>query len=414
MTRYEPTWTSLDRHVTPAWFRDAKFGLFIHYSSAWYGDGALATPDQFDPESIVELAASAGMRYVVFTSKHHDGFANWPSEYGSYAAEPPFGVHDLVSPLAEAVRARGLRLGFYYSWLDEHDPGYPDPDDYVHDVAHKQLHELVELYDPDLLWGDGEWDYDAAHWDAGSVAAWFYNQADARGRSVALNDRLGRDARYYYVRDEDDDPKGDYWTPEHQVFDDVMVTPWETCETMHDGWGWDDEPNWRDPGDLIRLLVYVVSNNGNLLLNVGPKPDGSLSAHERTVLREFGDWMAVNGPAIHGTRPYRAPGDDPQMVPEVDWEHPERTWSTLCEHIEAADPVRMTRRGTTAYAIHLGEPDDAITVDDVAIRDGGTVELLGYGPVEHTHDGRDLTIEVPTGRPTDHAHAFAIPLPLRD
>lgn len=411
MHRYEATWESIDRHRAPEWYRDAGLGVFVHYSPSWFEDEPV--PESYDAAAWVDAATDAGARYLVFTSKHHDGFPNWPSAYTDFGAESFFGPRDVVSPLVEEARRAGLKVGFYYSWLDQHHPDYPDPDDYVEGYAHAQLQELWDLYRPSILWGDGEWDFPASHWRAAEIVSWYYDRAEEAGRDVCVNDRLGRDTRYYYVRERDEGgtPHGDYWTPEHQVAGAPMDHAWEACETMHDGWSWTADPNWRDIGDLLWLLVDVVSKGGNLLLNVGPKPDGTISDPERERLAAIGDWLAVNGEAIYGARPFDPPEQDVSFVPAVDWDDPAGTWEALVDHI-TEEPLRLTRSGTDAYAIHRGWPDGEVRIPGVAPRDGAEIELLGVGEVEWTRDGDGLLVHPPGGRPCEHAVTFRIPLPM--
>jgi len=420
---YEPTWESLDRHRAPEWFRDAKFGTFVHYSPSWFGDdGERPVPEAYDAGEWVSLAADAGARYLIFTTKHHDGFCNWPSEHTDFGASTTGGPRDVVSPLADAVRDEGLRLGFYYSWLDRHHPEYPDREAYVREYAHAQLEELVERYDPAIVWGDGEWDHDADHWGAREFAAWYYNRAEREGRAVCLNDRLGADCRYYYVKGFDSDdpdagtdgrPHGDYWTPEHQVPAEPMDHPFETCETAHDGWSWVEEPNWREPGELVRLLVDVVSKGGNLLLNVGPKPDGSIAEREHELFGAVGEWLSVNGEAIYGTRPLDPGTGDVRFVPDVEWEDPAATWAALQERIDDAGPVRYTRTDDAAYALSPGWPGEKLRLAGPTPAADAAIRLLGHGdPLAWDHDGDAVVVHLPDERerPCEYVSAFEIPL----
>lgn len=408
-----PDWEDLDAHRAPEWFRDAKLGVFVHYSPTWFEDRPV--PTGFDADAIAGAAADAGAEYLVVTTKHHDGYCNWPSEHTDFGADEPHGPRDVISPLADAVRRRGLRLGFYYSWLDDHHPDYPDRDAYVRDYAHAQLTELQERYRPAILWGDGEWDHPAEHWGARDLLTDYYRRAAAWDREVAVNDRLGSDARYYYAHGladgdfEPGDPHGDYWTPEHQVPAAPMGHAWEVCETMHDGWSHEPDPNWRAPEDLLALFCYAVGHGGNLLLNVGPGPDGRLADREREVLARFGAWLATNGEAVRGTRPLADPGADVPFVPEVDWEDPAETWARLVEYVRAAGPF-LVRRARDAYALVVGSP--ATLRVPLPARAGAEVTLLGEGELDWERDGAETVVELP-GDGADTPRAVRVPLSLQ-
>jgi alpha-L-fucosidase len=442
MTRYEATWPSLDGHPVPEWYHDAKFGLFVHYSPTWYGeDGSLPEPSAFDPEEWAGLADQAGARYLVFTTKHHDGFCNWPSDLTDFAADAVGGPRDVLTPLVDSVRRRGLRVGFYYSLLDRHHPDYPDHAEYVREYMHEQVKELVRRYEPSLLWGDGEWEYLSEHWDAQELISWYYNWAADRENDVLVNDRFGMDTRYVRTVDWDEadqrayaahrgldpdetiealsrhDPHGDYWTPEHQIVSETLAQKWETCETMHNEWSWVNAPNWRDATDLVHLLVDVVSKNGNLLLNVGPKPDSSIADHDRRLLKSIGDWLRVNGEAIYGTRPVEPGADRAPYVPHVEWWDDDRDyaqiWDDLVDEIRADGPIRLTQTGNTVYVLYLGWPGDSLRVDDLTVRSGGAIEMLGVdSELDWEYDGDALVVRTPDERPCDHAYAVRVPVPI--
>ena len=419
MSRYDPSWESVDDHRVPEWYHDAKFGVFVHYSPSWFGDD-LPVPTEYDAGEWVSAIEGSGARYVVFTTKHHDGFSNWPSAHTDFGAERTDGPRDIVTPLVETATQRGLKVGFYYSWLDNHHPDYPATK-YVEEFAHAQIKELWDRYRPSILWGDGEWDHSADHWRAREIVSWYYNQAANEERDVLVNDRLGVDTRYYYVhgldgtdRDVAGPAHGDYWTPEHQVASDVIEDKWEVCETMHEGWAWTESAAWRDVGDLVRLLVDVVSKNGNLLLNVGPRPDGTFSQEEIDRLQALGRWLEINGEAIYGTRPYEPASTEIAYVPDIDWDNPGDTWEDLRSLIAPNGQLRFTRRGQVAYAITLGWPEDGvIRLEDVRLRAHATVSMLGVNePLQWEDRNGSVHIELPAQEAPPCEHAYAIRLPL--
>ncbi len=322
------------------WWREARFGMFIHWgvyavpAGTYKGqqiDGigewimrqaeipvtdyrAFArqfNPVKYDPEAWAALAEEAGMKYMVITSKHHDGFALFPSEVTDWdvADATPYGK-DLIGPLAAAARRHGLKFGLYYSqaqdwtnpggakagledgqgWCEEHKGKF---DDYLQKIAVPQTREILTRYKPDILW-----------WDTPYLMT--RPRADLLRPLLKLrpgiisNNRLGGD----YAGDTD--------TPEQHIPETGMPgRDWETCMTMNDTWGYKSyDDNWKSPETLIRNLVDIASKGGNYLLNVGPKADGTIPEQSIERLRAVGRWMKVNGQAIYGTTasPTRRPG----------------------------------------------------------------------------------------------------------
>ncbi len=309
------------------WFREAKFGLFIHWGvyamigrEEWgrqllqiplreyqyYADRF--DPAGFDPDEWAALARAAGARYVVFTSKHHDGFAMFDSAYTDYDVMHARYGRDILGPLAASMKKAGLPLGFYYSIMDWHHPDYLPRRDWEKDrpaagadfgrymdYAANQLRELVTKYDPAVLWFDGEWEHSNEEQRAFTIGRMLMEMKPA----LLINDRLWRREPGY----------GDFGTPENYVpatgFRNPDGTPrlWEACYTMNwNGWGYNrTETEFHSATQLIRQLIEVVSKGGNLLLNIGPGPDGRIQADFQSRLREMGAWLETNGEAVYGT-----------------------------------------------------------------------------------------------------------------
>ncbi|VGO16222.1 hypothetical protein PDESU_04813 [Pontiella desulfatans] len=334
--------TNVERDAGVEWWRDARFGMFIHWgvyavpageyggkvftgASEWlmhqakipaseYRHFAEAfNPVAYDPETWVRAAVDAGMKYLVITAKHHDGFALFPSKASTWnvAEATPYG-RDLLGPLVDACRRAGLRIGFYYSqaqdWFnggsvfgEKWDPVQEnDFDAYLDRVAIPQIRELLTTYGPDIpavLWWDTPSDMTpdrAARVDAAV-------QAVAPG--MLQNDRLG------LIREQH---PGHFDTPEQRIPANRPGRAWETCMTTNESWGFCASDNaWKPAALLIRQLCEVVSQGGNYLLNIGPRADGTFPEPSLAALREVGDWMRVNGEAVHGTSagpfPYRLP-----------------------------------------------------------------------------------------------------------
>jgi len=310
------------------WWRDAKFGMFIHWGvyavpggewgdrtnhAEWIRETARIpidtyakflpqfNPLKYDAEQWVLAAKRAGMKYIVITSKHHDGFCLWPSKLTDYDIESTPFKRDILGELKKACDEHGMKLGFYYSIMDWHHPNYPprgwekdrprdqvDMDKYVAYMK-GQLKELVESYAPVVLWFDGEWDA----WSK-ERGADLYAFVRSLKPDIIINNRVGKRTR----------DLGDFGTPEQEIPARGMPGwDWETCMTMNNCWGWNkNDQGWKSPEDLIRKLIDIASKGGNFLLNVGPKPDGTFPAPAMERLEEIGRWMAVNGEAIHGAR----------------------------------------------------------------------------------------------------------------
>jgi alpha-L-fucosidase len=359
-----PAETKEARDARMAWWREARFGMFVHWglysglggtwkghstgssgSMEWLQFGVKADTWEYAREAIphfrpkadfaaewAALARDAGCRYVVFTSKHHEGFALHNSQYTDYDAYDTVG-RDLCKEIVEAVRAQGLKLGMYHSVIDWHHPQYdyvagdqlphplqgkPSPNGprnhaiYV-DYLHRQVKELLSNYGPvDIIW----WDFsktgnDGPFWRADELMA----EVRRLQPAIVANNRL------YHTPDLESDPSdrlrhwkpehGDFTTPEQSVpSTGVPGVDWEVCMTLNTSWGYSERDTaWKSTETLLHTLADIVSKGGNFLLNVGPTGDGSIPEGSVERMRDIGKWMGVNGEAIYGTAasPYEAP-----------------------------------------------------------------------------------------------------------
>jgi len=278
-------------------------------------------PKNFDAKVWVSLAKEAGMKYLVFTTRHHDGFCLFDSKVSDFTSVKTAAKRDFVAEYVKACRKEGLRVGFYYSLLDWRFPGYFDRKRYPESFeamvkqAHDQVRELMTNYGKiDYLFYDGEWIPGvpiARSMEEGKGASpqlaklWRSKELNAMVRSlqpeIIINNRSG------IVEDVD--------TPEQAVNPSAPGRCWESCMTMGDpqGWGYVKyNPNMKSPTQLIQYLVTAASGAGNYLLNIGPKPDGSVRKEEVDRLREIGRWMKVNGQSIYGSE--RMPSDGPRTI----------------------------------------------------------------------------------------------------
>lgn len=353
---YLPTWPSLDSRPLPPWYNDAKFGIFIHwgvysvpaFAQAEEGESACAewyfrklqmprkdhgatrrhhtevyggapysdfagkfTASQFDPRRWADLFRRAGARYCIMTTKHHDGFCLFPSADHPRWNSVDVGPHrDLVGEFAEAVRAEGMAVGTYYSLLEWGQSATKVESKYDPEVVARDVRRLVEGYRSDVIWFDGHWGKSAEFWKTRELLAWLYNSSAVRER-VVVNDRLGAECPGKH---------GDFTNMKDRfVAPGTMRKKWECCMTIGTSWGHNKElkPSaYKSAAQILRMLCEIVARNGNLLLNVGPTAEGTITAEETATLEGIGAWLGVNGRAIFGSRPwFKAP--PPSLSPEV-------------------------------------------------------------------------------------------------
>ena len=320
------------------WWRDARFGMFIHLglysgpggewngkfvgSHEWIRNNAKIPHDEYiqlanswnpsalDADAIVRMAKAAGQKYVVVTTKHHEGFALWPSAVSDYDVMATPYKRDILRAFADACSTHGLKLGWYYSIMDWYHPDYLPRRDWENRDAsaadftryvrfmHAQLRELLTNYgEVSVLWFDGQWEKTWSHALARETVA----LCRTLQPNVIINNRVDVAAPGGDDRTRGDGNAGDYSTPELEVpARGLPGQDWESCMTMNDNWGFaKDDSNWKTPAKLIGLLVETASKGGNLLLNIGPDGMGRVPQPSVDGLAAVGKWMAVNGDAIY-------------------------------------------------------------------------------------------------------------------
>lgn len=310
-------------------FMDLRFGMFIHWGPVslrgteigWSRGDQVAKEDydnlykEFNPvlfnaDEWVKTAKDAGMKYLTITARHHDGFCLWPTAYTDYNIMSTPYKKDIVGALAAACKKQGIRFCIYYTILDWYHPDYPihSPKDQRIDPSanmqryvvfmKNQLKELITKYDPYMLWFDGGWE---KPW-TDEIGRDMYAYLKKLKPDVIINNRLGKEIAAVSNKKIDAEKMvGDYDTPEQVVGHMNMVTPWESCFTICNQWAWKPNDKMKTLQTCLDILSRTSGGNGNLLLNVGPMPDGRIEARQVARLKEIGNWLKKNGEAVYGT-----------------------------------------------------------------------------------------------------------------
>lgn len=324
--------TTEEKEQRLEWWKDAKFGMFIHWgaysvpagwyrnemypnASEWLMDFANISPAEYEqypkqfnpveynPEKWVQIAKQAGMKYIVITSKHHDGFCIWDSKVTNYDIVDfsPY-KKDLLKPLYDACLREGIKIGFYHSIMDWHHPdavGETFPkyrDEYMIPQLEELLHEFPELA---IMWFDGEW-IDEWTEEQGKE---LYNHLRNISPDLIINNRIGKGRQGMQGMNKDLNAVGDFGTPEQEILETSSTLPWESCMTMNDSWGFKKgDENWKSAETLIFNIIDIASKGGNYLLNVGPDSKGNIPDASIERLTKVGNWMDKNGEGIYNTR----------------------------------------------------------------------------------------------------------------
>ena len=457
---FGPTWESLAGYTVPEWYRDAKFGIFIHwgvyavpaFGNEWYPRNMYLqdqpayqhhldtygphkefgykdfipqlTAEEFDAGEWADLFAKSGAKYVVPVAEHHDGFPMYDTELSEWCAAKMGPKRDTIGELAAAVRERGMVFGvsshraehwwFFDGGLqfesDVQDPQYAglygparpkdtQPDEEFLEDWLARCCELVDKYRPQVFWFDWWIEEPAFEPYRRKFAAHYYNRAAEWGLGVAIN-----------YKNEAYPPKAAVYDIERGQLNDIGEHFWQTDTSVSkNSWGYIADQDYKTAGSIIHDLVDIVSKNGCLLLNVCPKPDGTIPEPEQEMLLEIGEWLSVNGEAIYGTRPWKVFGEGPTEVETGGFTDTKR------EAFTARD-IRFTTQGDVLYAIVLGWPESGeVTVQSLSsnlrLHPGqiGSVELLGSEEgLQWSRDGCGLTVKLPGGKPCQHACVLKI------
>jgi alpha-L-fucosidase len=457
-SQYEPTWASLDKRPIPGWFAEAKFGIFIHWGvysvpayrpvgkeryasyAEWYEAEVMHKPGEgknfhdknygsnfeyrqfapmfkaelFDPTAWANMFEQAGARYVILTSKHHDGFCLWPSSspynkgWNALETGPK---RDLVGDLTKAVRAKGLKMGLYFSILEWETPTpardsmpylpkeviqkYRIPADrYIDGHILPQLKDLVTRYQPSIIFADGAWDETSDYWKSRDFLAWLYNNAPNK-TEVVVNDRWGKDAHQHH---------GDYYTSEYESDDEKVGVnhPWEESQGMGGSYGLNRAENlddYKTSAQLIYLLIDRVSRGGNLLLNVGPAADGTIPLLMQERLRDMGQWLKTNGEAIYNTRAWLQGLDRQKTV--------KGTNDAAKKGSQAPKTVFYTTKNRDLYVLCTQWPEKGLVVNGLS-KAPQSVQLLGSEDrLQGKYNQGTFTLALPAGAKGKLGHTQA-------
>ena len=461
---YTPDWESLDKRATPEWWTDAKFGIFIHWGvyavpaftkkgnyAEWYQnslqnnnhDGLVQEyheknfgqrtyydlaedfhAELFEPEEWAKLFEDAGAKYVVLTSKHHDGYCLWPNEQASLTWGFPWSSdvvgpkRDLVGDLFSAINKTSVKPGLYFSLYEWYNPLWQfDKEKYAREHAIPQLHDLVNRYSPWVVWADGDWDATPEQWKSPDFLAWLYNDSPVRD-SVVVNDRWGSGVRFKH---------GGIYTPEYQPDIDFENHAWEESRGMGHSYGYnraEDAWDYNSSQSMVLHLVDKVSRGGNFLLDIGPDAHGNIPPIMQDRLLDIGKWLSINGEAIYNTRRWRTPSQWGEG--RRDWK-PELTegWKTGGDALlkQTVDPepgfavkelfFTWNPNSNAVYAIFPRWPDNGkLTINGLKIPSSGTeTTLLATGENLQTDnvDG-NLVVTLPDYNPNNikSNHAYVV------
>jgi len=415
--QYTPDWDSLDTRPLPTWYDEAKIGIFIHWGvysvpsfytewfwSRWlvkqvpevvefmkknyppdftYPDFASSFNAEFyDPVAWAKLFQDAGAKYLVFTSKHHEGFCNWNTSlsfsWNSMALGPN---RNLLGDLAVAIRENtDIKFGLYHTQgtffhpLFEQDKANNfETNEYTRLVTIPELHELVETYKPEVVWSDGDWFNTTGYANATHFLAWLYNESPVKD-TVVVNDRWGKDVRGKH---------GDFWTIKDRYNpDEKLPHKWESGYTLDkNSWGYVRTSSIEDyltPEEIVAWIAAIVAKGGNVLINIGPRSDGMIEPIMEERLRQMGEWLGINGEAIYGTVPWGRNQND--TITEGVWYTSKVSGSTTTVYSIATSWPRHSR-------LVLGVPKPAANTE---------VHLLGYDkPLEYEVVDGSMFIKFP-------------------
>jgi alpha-L-fucosidase len=453
---YQPNWESLDTRPTPQWFKDSKFGIFIHWGvyavpgwstkgnyAEWYQNG-LQTDDTarmkfhkakfgdrsyydlandfkaelFNPDEWAKVFEQSGAKYIVLTSKHHDGFTLWPSKEANntwgfkWNAVDIGPKRDLLGDLFKAVRRTSVHAGMYYSLYEWFNPLWKsDPKKFAAEHTWPQMKDLINNYQPDVFWTDGDWDAPAETWKSQEFLSWLYNESAVKDK-IVVNDRWGSGIRFNHAG---------IYTPEYQPDLDFEDHYWEESRGMGYSYGYNREEDawdYNSTQSLVLQLIDKVSRGGNFLLDIGPDEHGKIPPIMQERLLEMGEWLKINGEAIYGTSRWK----ESSQWSEGRSDYKDRSGDMLLKITVDPEPgyavkeVFYTYNATTnsLYAILPKYPDTKkIILKGVVLPAATNVSFLSTKEkLSWKTEGNNTVIELPEYNPnkikTPYAYAIKI------
>ncbi len=397
---FKPDWNSLAQYKCPDWFRDGKFGIFVHWGpqtiagesgsadgskSPWKELAEKFSGEKFDAKHLAEMFRKSGAKYVVQVAEHHDAYALYDSSLTPWSSVKMKPKRDFVAELSAEVRKQGLIWGasshteenwWFYSDPPRRAPpaplpgrpAPPQPDKEFLDWWYARLVEIVDKYHPQIFWFDWCIEQPAYEPYLQKFAAHFYNRAAEWKKDVVLNYKYYAFPTNTAVLDISWNTGRISWQPER-----INPEPWQ-FDTMSNRkyWFWRADMEMRPTAEILCEMADVVSKNGNYLLNIPPAPDGTLTEGQEKILTEIGQWLAINGEAIYGTRPWKNFGEGPTegLGPKFQGNPPKAPWT--------AQDIRFTTKGDTIYAIVLAWPENGkLTIKSLAGTKFRSVSLLG-------------------------------------
>lgn len=466
---YTPTWSSLKKHATPQWFKDAKFGIYTHWgiycvpakgpNATWYPYNMyrpgteqyeyhlktyggpekfgykdfipLFTAEKFDPDEWAEIFKRSGAQYAGPVAEHHDGFPMWDTVYGEWNAAKMGPRRDVVGLLEKAIRKQGMRFltafhhaenwWFYPHWVKSYDTADPQysglygpihnesgqindewffnqdrPNRWFLDRWKNRMIEVLDKYQPDMIWYDfglrGVPDLYKTEFLAN-----YYNREAEWGREVVVT-----------YKDYDLAPETGVVDLELGRMTDLTYYEWITDSTVDDGeaWGYIKDTGYKTPTSMVHYLIDNVSKNGHLLLNIGPKADGTLPEEAKEILTHMGKWLALNGEAIYGTTTWISFGEGPHKITKSG------AFNEKNIPVFDASDVRFTVHDNHLYAILLGWPETPIRIETLKVLwapEIRSVKMLGVDQeLQWTLDEHGMVIIPPAMKPCDHAYVIKI------
>jgi alpha-L-fucosidase len=416
-----------DKDARMDWWRDATFGMFIHWGAyavpagnykdkpvkgigEWIMHNAnIPIPEyeefvkQFNPKDFnakqwVSIAKNAGMKYIVITSKHHDGFCLWDSKITNYDIMDfsPF-KRDILKELSDACKEAGIKMCFYHSIMDWHQPNAESKKSYTHqntvnpdfakyreNYLKPQLAELIKKYDPAVIWFDGEW---IPEWTE-EQGKDLYNFLRNLKPNIIVNNRVGKARKGLNGMNKYDNAAGDFGTPEQEILEGTSDTDWESCMTINDTWGFKlNDKNWKSSKVLIDNLIDIAAKGGNYLLNVGPTAAGIIPQESVERLKDMGDWLKINGEAVYAT-------------------------NSLKQYKEGNN-IKFTKSksGKFVYAIITAKTSDSIRIASVVPIEGSKVYMLGVKtPLKWFKENDKTVFVLPQKLPSGYAWTIKIPV----